>query len=104
MLILTIALTKKTTARFINPTKEVLDEAKGIYAFLDNIHVTQLEEGFSFHTEFARDEEKQLYSDIYMQVTSQYTRGNDKFLSNGGLSVNIQPLLDFLAKVIKDNS
>lgn len=104
MLILTVALTKKTTARYINPTKEALDEAKGLHAFLDNIHVTQLEEGFSFHVEFARDEEKKLYSDIYMQVTSQYTMGSDKFLSNGGLSVNIQPLIDFLAKIVKDNS
>lgn len=99
MLILRSVLTKQTTALYENPTPQTLDKAKGLHAFLDNIRVTQLEEGFSFHMEVAKDSDNNVYRNIYMTVNSQFTLNGDKYLSNGGIAINIQPLINFLASV-----
>jgi hypothetical protein len=85
---------------YYNPTQEVLDKAKALHAFLTHIRVTQLEEGFSFHIEVAKDNEGNIYRDIFIIANSQYTVNGDKFISNGGIAINIQPLINFLSKVI----
>lgn len=104
MLILHTALTKKTTSLYANPTPKALDGALALHSFLTNIKVTQLEEGFSFHIEAAKDNDNNVYHDIYMVVNSQFVLNGDKFLSNGGLAVNIQPLINFLGKVLREHS
>jgi hypothetical protein len=104
MLILHTALTKKTTSLYITPTPKALEGARALHFFLTNIQVTQLEEGFSFHIEAAKDNENNVYHDIYMVVNSQFTLNGEKYLSNGGLAVNIQPLINFLGKVLQTNN
>lgn len=103
MLILTVALTKQTTALYVNPTKDAVDRAIAVHSFLTNINVAQLTDGLSFHIEAAKDAQGREYRDLYMLANCQYTMDGNKFISNGGIAVNVQPLINFMKKVIDTN-
>lgn len=105
MLFVRTVITKKTAELYSNPSPASLAEAAQLLNFLKNVQAPQLNEGFSFQVEAAKDADGNVYRDVHVTIDSQFTMNDDRYLvSTSGIAVNIQPLINFLTKIISQHS
>lgn len=105
MLFVRTVITKQTAEAYSNPTPQALAEAAQLLDFLKNVQAPQMDKGFSFKFEAAKDADGTLYRDMYLTIDSQFVLNNDKHLvSTSGIAVNIQPLITFLTKLTSQGS
>lgn len=101
MLTLTAFLTKETIAGYKQTPPEKLPEIRKLHDFLVQLDPTQLEKGFSFKVEAAKDTDGVTYKDLQLTITGRFVKNNEIYLlSNSGVFINIQPLINFLNKIL----
>lgn len=105
MLFVRTVITKKTAETYSNLSPQKREEAAQLLNFFQNVQAPQLDKGFSFQVEAAKDKEDNIYRDMHLTIDSQFVLNGDKHLvSTSGIAVNIQPLIVFLTKIVQQRT